>query len=129
MNQRTLLLEHVREGSDNPLDGGYYSVVAKKFIGLDGFTSQIISSEVIDDHYLISVSDTYKIHITHRAVAVIDIGNPKAADRMYQEAKKVAMVRAELDLNQLLDLTSNSSKISEDDRYFVPTGFFHHKVA
>ncbi|GBE19927.1 MAG TPA: hypothetical protein ENG87_00535 [Candidatus Pacearchaeota archaeon] len=119
-DSRTLLKEYNLNGKKVSLENKSYSVIACRLVAMGGFESNRIEAKVMDGHYLITNTETWRENWDRHSIAIVDINKPKkAANRMYKEAKKIAKERAKQDKNKVLDLTSRGKKITGNDKYYI----------
>ena len=113
---RTILSEY---NNENLLLGRIYSVCSNRSAGSGGAISDNIEAEMIDGHYLILKKNVCN-NFGRRPLAIVDGDKvEEVRDRMYEEAMKIAQGRADYDGNEVIDITSRNTRISEDDRHFV----------
>jgi len=120
---RTILIEHVAEGQDNPLYGGQYAVTAGRLPGGGGCRTNVISAKVLDNHFLIVDTEFASDSTLEKILGVVDIDKPQEAEeRMYQEAKKIAEERAIFDRNTVIDITSKTTSLPPGAKHYMPYG-------
>ncbi len=122
---RTILTESITDGSDSPLNGGTYSVIAARLVAYGGFGCNLIRAQVVDDHYVILNQPTVKNNQgLEEVLGVVDLDQPEEAKtRMHELALQVANDRAQSDENKVIDLTSMTKDLPKEAQYYCSTNW------
>ena len=121
---RTILTELITSGQDSPLRNGSYFVVACRLIAYGGFTSDEITTRVIDNHFLIVNRPVWNNRPVEEILRIVNIDKiTEAEDLLYLEAKKIAERRAKKDGNRVIDITSKNKIIPEEAQYYVESNW------
>jgi len=114
----TLLLKTTDKDQEDPVEKIVYAVFSKVHLSNKGRLSNLIISKKFNTaDYLI------RNKIIHDITIPLTIVNEnhtpeEVLSTMYDESKKIAELRANLDHNKLLDLTGNV-EISEEDKKYL----------
>ena len=117
-DSKTLLKKSVSETEGTSVERTRYSVIAGRMVAMGGTCSNNIYAQKFNEKdYLII--DYTNLDDEKNPVAIVNENYTEIVvlSRMYEEAKKVAGLRAKLDDNSVLDLTGNV-EIPEEAKYY-----------